>query len=152
VAFVAGMTRSRRPTRHTCMFEEETLTGREALQTLDDFVDCGFWLREAGSKISPVVWRALTHQYHPCKRKRLPRSRKYWSGSCRVCRACSAGPELHAAAVRNALASHSLHACTAAYDIWHECGAAECTCTYVRVRMYVRTYSSCYINHVESLV
>jgi len=32
------------------LFEEETLTGREALQTLDDFVDCGFWLREAGSK------------------------------------------------------------------------------------------------------
>jgi len=32
------------------LFEEEMLTGREALQTLDDFVDCGFWLREAGSK------------------------------------------------------------------------------------------------------
>jgi len=32
------------------LFEEETLTGREALQTLDDFVDCGFWLGEAGSK------------------------------------------------------------------------------------------------------
>ena len=32
------------------LFEEETLTGREALQTLDDFVDCDFWLREAGSK------------------------------------------------------------------------------------------------------
>jgi len=34
------------------LFEEETLTGKEALQTLDHFVDCEFWLREAGSKLA----------------------------------------------------------------------------------------------------
>ena len=35
------------------LFEEETLAGREALQTLDDIVDCdflSFFFREAGSK------------------------------------------------------------------------------------------------------
>ena len=56
------------------------------------------WIVAFGSeKLVPkylqlCMWRALTHQYHPCKWKRLPRSRKYWSGSYRVCRACSAGP------------------------------------------------------------
>ena len=35
------------------LFEEETLTGREALETLNDVVDCDIWwffFREAGSK------------------------------------------------------------------------------------------------------